>query len=136
MFIVKCDGFANSDIIFRKVHESSLEYIHIDFMNLEYIFLKHDEFFIKTNCRIDSLCVTHSNNNSKQLKLTIIIIFCLFTYNFHYNRFIREWDNWRKTTNNGSTVRQGKKIMDKDEMKMERLKNTRTISYKFRYELD
>lgn len=39
MFIVKCDGFANTvDIIFRKVHESSLEYIHIDFMNLEYIY--------------------------------------------------------------------------------------------------
>lgn len=31
---------------------------------------------------------------------------------------------------------QGKKIMDKDEMKMERLKKKRTISHNFRYELD
>lgn len=38
MFIVRCDGFANTvDIIFRKVHESSLEYIHIDFMSYGYI---------------------------------------------------------------------------------------------------
>lgn len=72
----------------------------------------------------------NSLKTGEQLKLIIIIIFCMFAYNFHYNRFIIDWIIKLKAWWLQQNCRLKKTIKmlrgEKEEKKMKRKKDEKT----------